>query len=49
MDKKKKTKSAKNKVQVRDLKAKKAGQVKAGLTIPGGIKGESTDKDHKDW
>ncbi len=46
---KKKPKTAKKKVQVKDLKAKKASQVKGGLTPPSGIKGESTDREHKDW
>ncbi len=31
---KKKPKTAKKKVQVKDLKAKKASQVKGGLTVP---------------
>lgn len=50
MDKKKKPKSAKKKVQVKDLKAKNAGKVKGGAYLKiGDVKGESTDQDHKDW
>jgi hypothetical protein len=44
-------KSAKRKVAIKDLKAKDAGSVKGGTAFVkfGEIKGEATDKDHKDW
>ena len=44
------SKAVKRSKRVKDLplKADRAKSVKGGLTF-GDIKGESTDKDHKDW
>ena len=51
MDNKKKPGTAKKKVQLKDLKAKKASHVKGGaadiFAKIGDIKGESTDDKHK--
>jgi hypothetical protein len=43
--------AAKRKVTIKDLKAKDAGSVKGGTAFIrfGDIKGEVSDKDHKDW
>jgi hypothetical protein len=46
--KQKASKSARERVKIRDLKAKDVARVKGGVTTKN-IKGEATDKDHKDW